>query len=279
MPETPVTEFGARLKQARVARGISLAQIANVTKISARSLEAVERNDFSRLPGGIFTRSFVRAYAGEVGLDPEVALKQFLDQCPEDMAAVPTDTPESIDGTSARAEWQEKLSWRHVAFVVGVVALLAVAYYLVTRPRPEAAGPVAPPPVAATAADPPGSMPAPSVATEPAVRPAVAAVPQATAMPAPQASGHAAVAVSLSASAKCWMSITADGRPVAARLFLPGERVDASGDRGVIVKVGDAGAVSLTINGRPARPLGGAGQVVTLSIGADTWPSLVAAGR
>ena len=155
MPEIPVTEFGARLKQARVARGISLAQIASVTKISARSLEAVERNDFSRLPGGIFTRSFVRAYAGEVGLDPEVALKQFLEQCPDEMAAVPTDTPESIDGPSARAEWQEKLSWRHVAFVAGVVALLVVAYYFVTRSRPEAAGPVAEPPVAASAADPP----------------------------------------------------------------------------------------------------------------------------
>ena len=129
MPETPVTEFGARLKHARVARGVSLAQIAAVTKISVRSLEAVERNDFSRLPGGIFTRAFVRAYAGEVGLDPEVALQQFLDQCPAEMAAVPTDAPESIDGRPGRAEWQEKLSWRHAAVVLVVLVLLAAAWY------------------------------------------------------------------------------------------------------------------------------------------------------
>ena len=138
MPDIPVTEFGARLKQARLARGVSLAQIATVTKISARSLEAVERNDFSRLPGGIFTRSFVRAYACEVGLDPEVTLKQFLAQCPEDMAAVPTDAPESIDGR--HAEWQEKLSWRHAAVVLLVVGALAAGawYFWVHRARPVA---------------------------------------------------------------------------------------------------------------------------------------------
>src|SRR4051812_50149353 len=123
MPESPVTEFGARLKQARVARGVSLAQIAAVTRISARSLEAVERNDFSKLPGGIFTRAFVRAYAGEVGLDPEAALQQFLAQCPEDMAAVPTGAPESIDGRSRRAEWQGKLSRGPAAVVVAGPAL------------------------------------------------------------------------------------------------------------------------------------------------------------
>jgi cytoskeleton protein RodZ len=70
MPDRPVTDFGERLRRARESRGISLRQVANVTRITVRALEAVERNDLSRLPGGIFTRSFVRAYAAEVGLDP-----------------------------------------------------------------------------------------------------------------------------------------------------------------------------------------------------------------
>jgi cytoskeletal protein RodZ len=141
MPESPVTEFGARLKQARLARGISLAQIAAVTKISARSLEAVERNDFSKLPGGIFARAFVRAYAGEVGLDPEAALQQFLEQCPAEMAAVPTDAPESIDGRPGRAEWQEKLSWRHAAVVLALLALLAGAWYAWQQRQPPVSEP------------------------------------------------------------------------------------------------------------------------------------------
>ena len=128
-------------------------------------------------------------------------------------------------------------SWR------GVVALLLVAYYFVARSRPEAAGPVAEPPVAASAADPPAPAPAPRVAPEPAVRPVVtAAAPPLPAGPAAHAAEHTTLAVALSASATCWMSITADGRTVASRLFAAGERVEASGDREVVVKVGDAAA-------------------------------------
>jgi cytoskeleton protein RodZ len=68
---------GERPRRAREARGISLRQVSNVTRISIRTLEAVERNDRSRLPGGIFTRAFVRAYATEVGLDPESPCGRF----------------------------------------------------------------------------------------------------------------------------------------------------------------------------------------------------------
>jgi cytoskeletal protein RodZ len=63
--------LGAELKQAREARGVAMREMATRTKISVTALEALERDDFSRLPGGIFGRSFVRAYAMEVGLDPD----------------------------------------------------------------------------------------------------------------------------------------------------------------------------------------------------------------
>ncbi len=64
-------EFGARLRRAREARGLSVKEIATATKISVLVLEALERSDVSRLPGGLFSRAFVRAYAREVGLYPE----------------------------------------------------------------------------------------------------------------------------------------------------------------------------------------------------------------
>jgi cytoskeletal protein RodZ len=73
-----MSDFGDRLKQARVARGVSLHDIAGTTKISMVALEALERGDLSRLPGGIFSRAFVRAYALEVGLDPERTVVDFL---------------------------------------------------------------------------------------------------------------------------------------------------------------------------------------------------------
>src|SRR6266436_6699892 len=76
--------FGAKLRDARERRGVSLRQIANATKISVAALEALERNDISRLPGGIFSRAFVRSYAVEVGLDPETTIQEFIAQFPND---------------------------------------------------------------------------------------------------------------------------------------------------------------------------------------------------
>src|SRR5438876_10411252 len=78
------SDFGGKLREARERRGVSLRQIANATKIAVAVLEALERNDISRLPGGIFGRAFVRSYAVEVGLDPERTIQEFITQFPLD---------------------------------------------------------------------------------------------------------------------------------------------------------------------------------------------------
>jgi cytoskeleton protein RodZ len=70
-------DLGSQLKRARDGRGLSLSAIANRTKISVTALEALERNDLSKLPGGIFGRAFVRAYASELGLDPDKTVADF----------------------------------------------------------------------------------------------------------------------------------------------------------------------------------------------------------
>src|SRR5438132_2101777 len=90
----PAGDFGTKLRAARERRGMSLRQIANATKISVSALEALERNDISRLPGGIFSRAFVRSYAVEVGLDPEATIQDFIEQFPHDSvtAGHPTTT-------------------------------------------------------------------------------------------------------------------------------------------------------------------------------------------
>src|SRR5918999_2626115 len=101
MPQgSPARTVGARLREARQKRGVSLRQIANSTRISVMSLEALERSDLSRLPGGIFTRAFIRAYAQEVGLDPDRTIQDFIaEQPPEAMAT----------SRAARVEDGEKL--------------------------------------------------------------------------------------------------------------------------------------------------------------------------
>jgi len=72
------------MKRTREERGVTLRQIADATKISVSALEALERNDIARLPGGIFSRAFVRSYATQVGLDPEQTVRDFLVQFPHD---------------------------------------------------------------------------------------------------------------------------------------------------------------------------------------------------
>jgi len=71
------TSIGEKLRLARETRGIALRDISEQTRISMRYLEAIEVDDYRRLPGGIFNRSFVRAYAKHVGYDEQEALEEY----------------------------------------------------------------------------------------------------------------------------------------------------------------------------------------------------------
>src|SRR5437660_10816344 len=70
--------FGDRLKKEREQRSISLDDIALSTKIGTRLLRALEEEKFGQLPGGIFNKGFVRAYARHVGLDEEQAITDYM---------------------------------------------------------------------------------------------------------------------------------------------------------------------------------------------------------
>jgi cytoskeletal protein RodZ len=69
--------IGEKLRLAREERGIALREISEQTRISIRYLEAIEGDDYKRLPGGIFNRSFIRAYAKFVGMDEHGALEDY----------------------------------------------------------------------------------------------------------------------------------------------------------------------------------------------------------
>ena len=70
--------FGERLRREREMRGIKLEEISESTKIGKRNLVALEEERFDQLPGGIFNKGFVRAYAKFLGLDEEQAVNDFL---------------------------------------------------------------------------------------------------------------------------------------------------------------------------------------------------------
>lgn len=74
--------FGVRLRRERERRRVSLAEVAEATKVSVDLWEAMERNDFSRWPSGIFARAFVRDYARVLGLDADAVVDEFCRHFP-----------------------------------------------------------------------------------------------------------------------------------------------------------------------------------------------------
>ncbi|MBI2829005.1 MAG: helix-turn-helix domain-containing protein [Acidobacteria bacterium] len=111
-------DFGLKMKRLREERGVSLRQIADATKLSVGALEALERDDISRLPGGIYSRAFVRSYAIEVGLDPEQTVRDFMVQFPHDSVTV---------GSPHAPQHGQTPGTRRRGRVVAIVALVAVA--------------------------------------------------------------------------------------------------------------------------------------------------------
>lgn len=124
-------DFGAALRKHREAAERSLRDLADATKLGVRTLEALERNQIEKLPPGIFRRAVVRAYASEVGLDPEDTLRVFLARHPDELPP-PGQVPGAV---FVAADRPDQLPWRVVAAVVlaALATLGALAFFLSGR--------------------------------------------------------------------------------------------------------------------------------------------------
>lgn len=259
-----MSEFGAQLKQARESRGISLRQIATSTKISTVALEALERGDLSKLPGGIFSRAFVRAYAVEVGLDPDEIVSQFLVELGVHESQLGDDEvhPEVTADDRAFLEQQRRAAlWLRVGVAVLVLLVIAVVmWWQMSKGAPQEDA----------AAVPQASAPAPD-ATQ-AADPTAASGPSVSesAPGGGPASSTSPVWIELTTTDNCWVEVTTDGRAVPGRVFAAGERQRFEATREIVLQVGNAGAVTWTVNGRPGRALGAIGVVRTVTISPST---------
>jgi cytoskeletal protein RodZ len=236
--------LGVRLRQAREARKLSLREIAAATKISVSTLEALERGDMSRLPGGIFGRAFVRAYALQVGLDPEAAIEDLveeLDQREREAVRSRKKPGISADDLAFLARQRRAVRLLRIGLgVAGLVVAVIVAWQM--WPGREAAGGGETVPAAEVRLPPtPPPAPPPASADLPVVPPASELV------------------VDVEVSADCWMEVTADGLVILSRLLKAGERQRWTADRELWLDVGDAGVVTWSINGSPANPIGARG--------------------
>jgi len=262
--DRPSGDCGRMLREARERRGVSLRQIANTTKISVSALEALERNDISHLPGGIFSRAFVRSYASEVGVDPDDAVREFMAQFhPEPVAAShPTAEPA---GEGSEFESQRRMATAFLWLIALSVPVAAVMLYLGMAGRPVAVSvPAESPAVAAPLSGPPIASVAPV--------PVEAAAPR-----DPANEPTELLAMVLTATRPCWISMTIDGEKPVERVLQPGERVTFDVRRDVVLTAGDADALTMTLNGEEARPLGKPGQVVTLRFNLTNFKERLAA--
>jgi cytoskeletal protein RodZ len=122
--------IGEQLRLARQERGIPLREISDQTRISVRYLEAIEANDYKRLPGGIFNRSFVRAYARCIGYDEKEAMEgytRYMREHGESADEVVTTPHHSKVYTDTPATRSPVLTVIMTILILAILTLLALA--------------------------------------------------------------------------------------------------------------------------------------------------------
>ena len=228
--------FGERLRREREMRGIGLDEIAEATKIGSRSLRALEDENFQQLPGGIFNKGFVRAYARYLGIDAEQAVSDYL--------AAEASYQNSGTAPPLAAEPAPRRSlFAPVVIAIAITVLLLSGWRwwrskTTAEPAPSAhAVPARAQPRAVPA--PPASVPA----TAPAANPKAAA--------ANSSAAEGAFVVLVRAREQSWISAASDNG-AAAEYTLPAgaEKSFRARDR-LVLKVGNLPGVEISHNGKP----------------------------
>jgi cytoskeleton protein RodZ len=286
-------DVGSELRSARERRLLSIEDLSRRTKIKATILSAIDRNDVAHLPGGIFTRAFVKQYASEVGLDPSDIVPRFEAQFMPEPVVAPASAAEptriDIHDVVRDDRTSEPLRVDDIRLLVlaGAVVLAVTSYIGFNRSHVQALR-TAPNAVAAVNVSSQGAreiqsavQPTP-VGTSGSVKTTTPAtmVARTTSTAAHTSSAAAPIAsalrVDLRPRALCWITATADGKRTEFRLLNAGERVTLNASRELVLRVGDAASLELSVNGSRGRPLGGRGQAVTIRLTPANYREFVA---
>jgi cytoskeletal protein RodZ len=259
--------LGEELRRRREERGTTLAEISEATRIGTRFLKAIEADNFSVLPGGIYTRNFIRSYAGSVGMgeDEAIALyhQQISGQPPDAAPPAPIEPhPLPASETKARIHRLEtvavrqsapRTSWSTIVIAAGIVLIiLIIGVSLVQRlNRGGANGDTQP--TGNSSVEPPRTQ-TPPPQTTPQPQPEAGQVEP----PAPKAAAISAsdpIRVRLEAAeGPCSMVYWIDDETKSTNLFLPqGESRDLPpAQREVRLSIGNRTVLKLKINERQA---------------------------
>lgn len=238
-------DIGLQLRSARERKGLTIAALARTTRVQSRILEAIERNDSHALPPRPYGRGSVRAYAIEVGLEPEATVREFFAQfggpsAAEEDSAVRPGPAEAITPAESRRR----------ALIGTVLTCSLAAAIVIFLGRAMLTSGTESGPVATI------GVTAPVAASTAGVTP-----PAETTTPPP-----APLVVTLEAAAPAWITAFADGQRVVYRTMQPGEREVLHAEEQVRLRIGDAGAVQWQINGRQAGLMGAPGAVRTVVV-------------
>jgi hypothetical protein len=218
----------------------------------------MERGDFARLPGGVFTRGFLRAYAREVGLDPEEMVQHYLAEFEPPPPAEPAayDDVDDRDLSPVEMEELERRNSRKQLIGGAVILFLGPFLYFTFLGRHSGA--------AASDAAPP--TPPAAVVPSPA-EVGTTAAPAVTNVASREADGWAGkLHLEIQPTDACWVSAIADGRQGVQRLMAAGEHETIDATDEVMLRIGDPSTCAYSINGAAARPAGKPREPVTLHI-------------
>ncbi len=263
-------ELGDRLRQAREARGWTLEQAEEVTKIRRRYLQALEEEDYGQLPAEVFVRGFLRNYALALDLDPrEVLVASGRQPASPVMPTIEPHEPLLDEPLLPRSG----SNWM-MAALIGVMVLVGVvlgAWALYRYFGPTSNPPLPPPEDSGTQVPVlfetvPGqgtAQPLPTATTTPTPSPTSGA----TATPA------MGVQLRIEATDRSWVRITVDGGLGYEGFLDPGQAQEWSAANEIFLRTGNAGGLRLWYNGQEQPSLGAPGDVVEHTWSAAPLPA------
>ncbi len=245
--------FGDELKREREVRGIRLAQIAEITNVGVRFLEAIESGRVDVIPGRFYQRAYVRAYAQYLGLDEE----RFLTAYEFAAAGARVPGPAPAARTAPNLSFAAAFKW--VALVIAGVGLSGAAAAVWHRaPAEDAANPT---PSRLETFQSTGQMRrTTSRVADPARLPFVRNEMEPERADEDNLPATRKLRLTLKVEEPCWLEVQTDGESVDEGIKLVGFRKEFEAAE-ICLSLGNAGGVSYWIDGQVGRSLGQAGQV------------------
>jgi len=251
-------EFGEELRRERELRDVSREQLASATKVSMRHIAALETGRYEQLPGGVFSKGFVRVIALQLGLDADrtvAAFRHVHSGWEEDCAKRQRQASTSTAGlrlSQPRRAVSSSTTLRGLAIALVLAAVTGGAAFLRTRGADRRGAASSTAPVARLETGPA------SLALPPAVAAATVALPAGTSMmpgivPSVGLKGRT---LTLSFRDDCWAEVLVDGKLVVRGLFPKGSRREFANGGTFTLTLGNAGAVDVVVDGRSLGALG-----------------------